>query len=431
MQKKRVEINLMLLILIIVVILAGCTMLIKTIIKNKSNNDEVSQNELNNPNAMQNNVAETKEDFALKFLKLENNKENMVYSPLSIKYALKMLSDGTEGDTKSQIDNLIGELTLPNYENVEKTIAIANAIFIRDTYYRYVKDTYKDILSENYNAEIEQDSFKNAENINNWITDKTFDQIKNMISDDDASNPASQVFLANALAIDIEWASDFDPAETYGQEFHLSNGETMEATMMHKKVADESVLYCNNDKVTALSMDLEETDGTQLQFIAIMPNSDLQKYAANFTVTELKDIEKNMNTASSKENGINISIPRFAFDYNLNLKEDLKVLGINNVFNAGSADLSNMSSLKGLYVSNISHKANMELSEAGVKAAAVTVVQVEGITSIDEPMETTTVTIDKPFLCVIKDKENDEIWFVGTVYRPNTWEDDKADYEAD
>lgn len=430
MQKKRVEINLMLLILIIVVILAGGVILIKNIGKNK-NSDDVAQNDANNPNAMQNNVTETKEDFALKFLKLENNKENMVYSPLSIKYALKMLSDGTAGDTKTQIDNLIGELTLPEYENVENTIAIANAIFIRDTYYRYVKDEYKDILSETYNADIEQDSFKNAENINDWIADKTFDQIKNMVSDDDASNPASQVFLINALAIDIEWASDFDPADTYGQEFHLSNGETMEATMMHKKAADDNVSYCNNDKVTALSMDLEETNGTQLQFMAIMPNSDLQKYVANFTVTELKDIEKNMNTASSAENGIDVTMPRFAFDYNLNLKEDLKVLGINNIFNAGSADLSNMSSLKGLYVSNVAHKANMELSEAGVKAVAATVVQIAESATMQDVVEPTKITIDKPFLCVIKDKETDEIWFVGTVYRPNTWEDDKADYEAD
>ncbi len=430
MQKKRVEINLMLLILIIVVILAGGVILIKNIGKNK-NGDDVAKNDINNPNAMQNNVAETKEDFALKFLKLENNKENMVYSPLSIKYALKMLSDGTEGDTKTQIDNLIGELTLPEYKNVENTIAIANAIFIRDTYYRYVKDEYKDTLSEIYNADIEQDSFKNAENVNNWIADKTFDQIKNMVSDDDASNPASQVFLINALAIDIEWASDFDPADTYGQDFHLSNEETMETTMMHKKAADESVSYCSNDKVTALSMDLEETDGTQLQFMAIMPNSDLQKYAANFTIAELKDIEKNMKTASSAENGIDVAMPRFAFDYDLNLKEDLKVLGIHNVFNAGSADLSNMSTLKGLYVSNISHKANIELSEAGVKAAAATVVQITETAAMQDVVEPTKITIDKPFIYIVKDKETDEIWFVGTVYRPNTWEDDKADYEAD
>ena len=36
-------------------------------------------------------------DFDLQFLKLENNKKNVVYSPLSIKYALEMLKEGANG----------------------------------------------------------------------------------------------------------------------------------------------------------------------------------------------------------------------------------------------------------------------------------------------------------------------------------------------
>ena len=49
------------------------------------------------------------ENFDLYFLKLENKKANMVYSPLSIKYALEMLAEGAEGDSKTQLDNVIGD----------------------------------------------------------------------------------------------------------------------------------------------------------------------------------------------------------------------------------------------------------------------------------------------------------------------------------
>lgn len=44
----------------------------------------------------------------------------------------------------------------------------------------------------------------------------------------------------------------------------------------------------------------------------------------------------------------------------------------------------------------------------------------------DRPEE---VKIDNPFMYLIRDKETGEIWFVGTVYEPNSWEDDEADYE--
>ena len=97
-------------------------------------------------------------DFSMKFLKLENDKQNMIYSPLSIKYALKMLNEGANGNTKTQIENVIGELDLTKYNNIDKVLSLANGVYIRDTYAKYVKEDYKKILTEKYNAEINYDS---------------------------------------------------------------------------------------------------------------------------------------------------------------------------------------------------------------------------------------------------------------------------------
>ena len=81
-----------------------------------------------------------------------------------------------------------------------------------------------------------------------------------------------------------------------------------------------------------------------------------------------------------------------------------------------------------LYVSDALHKANIDFTEKGIKAAAVTVIYMtDGIAlAEDKPIE---INIDKPFLYVIRDKNTGEIWFVGTVYEPNSWEKDKADYQ--
>ena len=86
-----------------------------------------------------------KNDFSIKFLKLENDKQNMIYSPLSIKYALKMLNEGATENTMSQIENILGEQDLIKYRDIGKALSLANAIYIRNIYSKYVKKDYKKI----------------------------------------------------------------------------------------------------------------------------------------------------------------------------------------------------------------------------------------------------------------------------------------------
>lgn len=370
-----------------------------------------------------------KADFSIKFLKLENNKENMIYSPLSIKYALTMLSEGASGNTKIQIENVIKELNLTKYNNVDKVLSLANGIYIRDTYSKYVKEDYIKILNENYNAEINYDSFSNANNINNWIENKTLGIIKNMLRDDLVKNPNTKMLLINALAIDMEWEEPFKSSKTYGEEFNLDNGNKMIATMMHKETSNDSVSYYKDENITTLTMNLKEYNNTQLEFVAIMPEDNLSDYIEKFTIEDFDNIIKKSTLASKTKNGVKISIPKFSFDYDLKLKNNLTKMGITDAFDGDLADFSNMSeSNEPIYVSDALHKANIDFTEKGVKAAAVTVIYMTMGVAVqeDKPIE---ISIDKPFLYVIRDKNTDEIWFVGTVYEPNLWEEDKVNYE--
>lgn len=366
-------------------------------------------------------------DFSMKFLKLENDKQNMIYSPLSIKYALKMLNEGANGNTKTQIENVIGELDLTKYNNIDKVLSLANGVYIRDTYAKYVKEDYKKILTEKYNAEINYDSFNNANNINSWIENKTLGIIKNMLRDETVQNPDNEMILVNALAIDMEWEDSFDSKDTRGADFYLEDGSSMNATTMHLETSSDSVSYYKDKGITALTMDLKEYNNTQLEFVAIMPEGNLSDYVETFSIDEFDNIIEKSKLASKTKNGVDISIPRFSFDYDLKLKNNLIKLGITDAFDSGLADFSNISNT-GLYVSDTLHKANIDFTEKGIKAAAVTVIYMtDGIVLVeDKPIE---INIDKPFLYVIRDKNTEEIWFVGTVYEPNSWEDDKADYQ--
>lgn len=374
-----------------------------------------------------NELGEQELDLSMKFLKLENNKKNMIFSPLSIKYALKILNEGSVGNTKVQIENVLGKQNVTKYSNTSQVMSLANGVYIRDTFYKEVKEDYIKTLNEKYNAEINYDSFNNANNINNWIEEKTLGIIKNMLRDETVQNPDNKMILINALAIDMEWEDSFDSKSTKGADFYMEDGSTINATTMYLKTYSDSISYYKNRDITALTMNLKSYYDTQLEFVAIMPDENLSDYIENFSTDKLDNIIEKSTLASKTRNGVYILIPRFSMDYNLELKNDLIELGITDAFDEKLADFS-MISDRNLYVSDALHKANIDFTEKGIKAAATTVIYMTCEASIMEakPVE---ININKPFLYVIRDKNTGEIWFLGTVYEPNSWEDDKINYQ--
>ena len=421
-----------------VILISAVILLVIIFFAGLNDHEEVSKNNILTNTYTSDTPADIKGEntnFELSFLQLEDKQENMIYSPLSIKYALKMLQEGASDNTYTQIEEIVGNSNLPTYRNIENTLSLANGIFIRDTYYQYVKDNYKDILVNKYNAEIRQDEFQSAKNANEWIEEKTFGKIENMLNDDIVTNPDLQMLLINALAIDMEWKNQFDENDTNGRKFYLADGTEMIATMMSRESSSDDISYYMGDDITAITIDLKEYEETQLEFMALMPNTNLEQYVDSLTMDNIEEITQKLNSASNTKAGVKINIPKFEFDYDLNLKDDLIKLGITDAFNGNLANFSNMADLertqKNLYVSDALHKANIEFSEEGVKAAAVTVFGMMDVTSIgvekEIPIE---INIDNPFVFLIRDKNTNEIWFVGTVYEPNYWEEDKGDYST-
>lgn len=367
-------------------------------------------------------------EFELSFLKLENKKENSIYSPLSIKYALKLLNEGADVETKKEIDNVIGENELTNYENIEKVLSLANGIYIRENWKENVKEEYIKSVKNKYSSEVLFDKFENAENINSWIENKTFKLIQNMLKDEDVQNEENKMILINALAIDMEWETKFDPKDTFGRDFYTEDGNKIEATTLSRNFSSENLNYYLDDEVTAIKLNLKKYEDTQLEFMAIMPNEKLDEYVETVSLEKIEEIEKNMKPATEIKKGVDLTIPKFKFDYSLKLKEDLSSLGIKEAFTP-EANFSKMSK-EDLYVSKALHKANIEFSEEGIKAAAVTAFMME-MGALIENEKPLNIDINKPFMFIIKDKSSNDIWFVGKVYEPNLWEKDKAAYHED
>ncbi|MDD5888176.1 MAG: serpin family protein [bacterium] len=455
------------------------------------------------------------EAFDLYFLQLENSKQNKIYSPLSIKYALEMLEDGTTGAAKDQIASVIGNYEAKKYTN-SKNLSFANAMFIKDKYKNSIKDNYKETLTNKYNAEIKIDSFENPNTINSWVSDKTLGLINNLFDNVSENN----FLLINALAIDMEWnqkfilksgsgiytkyyhenfswrgdsdvvANNFQNVEekvsgmeiiasinnydivnvlgeenirqTVKSEFEkylqentwdsiasyindrnitgLSNDELMEK-YLDQYIEEINSNYKSEDKTTefsfyvdenvkAFAKDLKEYDGTTLQYVSIMPTSeDLDSYISNTNVKNINNILENLKELKTEnfKDGVVTKIkgfiPKFKFEYQLDLIQDLKKLGISDVFESGKANLTNITEDEAIYITDAKHKANIELTQEGIKASAATAIFAGGSTATfdylyDVPVEEIDLTFDKPYMFIIRDKNSNEVWFAGTVYNP-------------
>ena len=469
----------------------------------------------------------TLDKFDIAFLKFENNGKNKVYSPISIKYALAMLSEGSAENSKTQINSLIGDYKSNKYINNDH-MSFANAIFIRNTFKDQVKEEYVNNLKSKYTAEVIYDEFSSPANMNKWVSDKTFGLINDLFGNEVKGEDFE---LTNALAIDMKWnyqiqcASGSDvPCLRYsigyrhekikGQDtqyydsviymdseddYHsltFNGKENIKSVEVKaafnnydavKEIGEEKIIeevgkaykewleseeakYFSDDdeyfpkdvnkyvkkyidelnenygredystdfslyvdeNVKVFSKDLKDYDETTLQYIGIMPkNEDLKDYVDKLEVSDINGLIgrlKEMKKGNFKDGVLTLVkgyIPVFDYEYTLDLKNDLKTMGITDVFDKDKANLSNMlSKSKGEYISSANHKAKIEFSNDGIKAAAATKLGGAGSTYggfnylYEVPVEEIDITFDKPFIYLIRDKNTGEVWFVGSVYEP-------------
>ena len=415
--KENGSVNLAVLIIIAIIVICLAVFIIKTVKPTSQPGNSNTQRSLNdNPEEEPEEEPEKEpiedidyksEDFSYEFLKMEskeNEGTNIIYSPLSIKYALNLLNEGANGKTKEEIDNIIGDLKLTKYKNIDKVMSLANSVWIRERYKDEVLDSYNKAVEDKYNAEIKYDEFESAKNINRWISDKTFGIINDFFTDEKIKDDEELfMILVNALAIDMEWDSNFSTNNTANGIFDKDGSNLNVAFMKKSNVFEDGISYKIDDDVTVLAMDLKEYDGVQLEFDAIMPNEEaLDEFITNIDSQKIDKYLSNLTKASETEDDVNVKVPKFDFDYSIMLKQELMAMGMKEAFGY-SADFSKITGDDSLYV------------------------KLESKAMISEN-DVINVNIDKPFLFVIRDKETGEVWFVGSVYNPVLWDDVKAEY---
>ena len=176
---------------------------------------------------------QTDNDFDFKMINETSKlheKQNYLISPLSIAYAISMANDGASGNTKEQINKLMGDYVLDTTLSIKDKVGIANLIFINNKYKNDINTRYINILENKYNSEVLFDDMLTPDAVNNWVSKKTFDMIKKPL---DSIDPETVLGLANAIAIDVEWKNKFECTSTLEEDFTKEDNTKIKTAMMH------------------------------------------------------------------------------------------------------------------------------------------------------------------------------------------------------
>ncbi|MBE6674971.1 MAG: serine protease [Ruminococcaceae bacterium] len=355
--------------------------------------------------------------LALKLFKAsanESNGKNVLISPLSIQLALAMTANGANGQTKAEMEKLLGgnisleELNLYLLDYVSKLptsekykLEIANSIWLKNGGIVASKD-FLQTNKNYYDAQIYDAPFDEStvKDINSWVNDKTDGMIDEIVKQID---PNSIMFLINAIMFDAEWASIYSTHAIRNGEFTSISGEKQTVDMMHS--AEHR--YIELDNATGFKKNYKYG---KYSFVALLPNEgvSLDELINSLNGEELVSAIKYAEMVT-----VNTSMPKFSYEYTLKMNDVLKSLGMNTAFDDENADFSKMGSSNGnIYVGSVTHKTFITVDEAGTKAGAVTSVEMDGNSA---PTEIKVVNLDRPFLYMIVDNQTSLPIFIGTL----------------
>lgn len=341
--------------------------------------------------------------FDYKFIKQIESNDNTLVSPLSMAYLLSMIQSGAKGSTLNELNIALDNYDLQPMENIDSKISMANSMWINNKYKNDINNTFSTALKINYHSEVLYDEFINADNINKWVSEKTYNMINELFPSDSVNSVDTIMALVNAIGINFKWDEEFDCNKTTMGNFLNKNVYMM----------NSNEKYLESDYYTGFIKDYEKlSDNSQYEFIGLLPKKDIQDVINNLS----NDVIKNSITESEAH----IQIPRFKYEYNVNnVKGILESLGIKDMFNKEKANFGGIA--EDIYVSSIVQKTYIDFMESGTKAAASS----GGAFDITSAAEEKEVIFNKPFVYLIRKKGSNNIYFIGTVNSPIEYDETK------
>lgn len=349
----------------------------------------------------------------------QDQQKNTMISPLSVSLALAMVYNGTDGNTKTQMEQMLHKANMTaddinqSYKDLVTSLishdpkvelSISNAIYYRNSF--SIKNNFITTNQNYYQAEVSGLDFtKNTETlntINGWVNTKTKGKIDKII---EQVNPADVMYLLNAIYFNGEWKYSFDTKETANLNFTKEDKTIVQVpTMMIEKPFN----YFSNSDFELLEMPYGSEKYSMLIFLpesGKTTNSVISLLTAENVTNWVQQL-----TEQKKE----VFLPKFEFKFDNSLKDELAALGMTDAFDDAKANLSGISDEAKLVISEVMHKTYIKVDERGTEAAAVTGITV-GTTSVGPDIS---FRADHPFVFAIRENDTQAILFIGKVMNP-------------
>ncbi|MCE2502175.1 MAG: serpin family protein [Dehalococcoidia bacterium] len=367
---------------------------------------------------------------------LSDGESNLFYSPFSISQALAMTSSGARGETQRQMaDTLHHRLPQsglhPAFNALERTLAsrgegppgtpndadgtgqyfrlnIANAVWGQEGYH-FLPD-FLDVLAEHYGAGMMAVDFVGAPDesrvrINDRVAEETSGKVKDLLPPG-IIDRSTRLVLTNAVYFNASWLWPFSPRDTEIRPFHLDGGGMVMVPMMTETSKD---FYGHATGDGYQVVDLPYSWGELSMTVLLPDHGALEEFEGSLDSEMLDRIIDDIEI-----DYITLTMPLFEFESEFDLGDTLAAMGMPDAFGA-RADFSGMTGSRDLWIRAVVHKAFVSVDEKGTEAAAATgVVMLEsGISK--EPIA---VTVDRPFVFLIRDNGTGTALFLGRVSNP-------------
>lgn len=354
---------------------------------------------------------------------------NRVFSPLSLYSALAMTSETADGASRDQILDLLGYADMDELRQKAKSVweanytddgasvsVLANSLWLNDGV-KYNEATLQ-TLAENYYAssfsgEMGSEEYDKA--LQSWLNEQTGGLLTDAVQSETMTED-TVLSLISAVNFSARWMGEFNPSNTESGTFHGAQGDENAQFMKFHEMDDN---YYWADDFAAYYMDLENTGGVWF----VLPDEDVSPdevlagddfYRLIFDPINTRDSEWENKTYIK----INLAVPKFRVQSELDLTDGLEELGVTDIFSSGKADFSPLTVdfAEPVWLDQAKQAVTVEIDEEGITAAAYTKMRYYGAPM--PPEEVVDFICDRPFIFAVLG--NDDLpMFTGVVNTVN------------
>ncbi len=211
------------------------------------------------------------------------------------------------------------------------------------------------------------------------------------------------------MYLQAHWADEFDPASTKSLPFTRSDGSQVSVPTMSGEPGGSGWGYASGKGWRAVDLPYA---GYTMSMTIVVPD-DMASFVAGLNAASLATIWK-----SEKKYDVTLTLPRFKADSHFDLASHLAAMGMPTAFDPTPRTSPGSQPTSPLFIANVIHQANIDVSEEGTTAAAATVVSMKGGIG-PNPIPSVTFHVNQPFLFLIHDNATGAVLFAGRIDDPS------------